>query len=457
MTPNRQRSRLTFGAVFAAAVLTACGTPGASSGGSSATSEAQEVTDPITAEQVADLGDVTLAVWADAGEEQTLADFVPAFEERYPNVEVEVAIKGFDDLIRTVVNAMNSDSPPDVAQGNQGYAVDGALVEAGLLRPLDDVAEAYGWTELYAPGSLAPFRWDDDGRNFGEGRLFGNAPITQYIGVYYNEKMLSELELTVPESFAEFESTLAEVDAAGTQPIMFGNAEQYPAIQVYGAVAGAFVPAEETNAWVNGADDATFVTDGNREAATTMARWAEEGYFGDGFDGVSADDAMARFASGEGAFYIGGVWNNAPIVDGPTADAFGFVPMPPGETGEYVATGSLGLGWHISAKTEVLPAAAAFVGELHSADYAQSLTDQGRLPVASLDVEASDPLLVDQVAGAGMLLDDDGQTAYLDWATDTMYTTFGARAQELLAGRLDVDGFLDAVQTDWLEFHEGRG
>ncbi|MDA5147588.1 extracellular solute-binding protein [Streptomyces sp. AD681] len=81
-------------------------------------------------------------MWADQAEKPLITSVLPAFEKKYPKVKVDITYKSFDDLIATVVNAASGSNPPDLFQGNIGYAVDGALVKAKLVRPLDDVAAA---------------------------------------------------------------------------------------------------------------------------------------------------------------------------------------------------------------------------------------------------------------------------------------------------------------------------
>ncbi len=76
--------------------------------------------------------------------------------------------------------------------GNQGYQVDGELVKAGLILPLDEYAKAYGWDESYTPETLQQFMWSDDGTTFGEGTLWGVAQSGQSTGVFANMAKLRE-------------------------------------------------------------------------------------------------------------------------------------------------------------------------------------------------------------------------------------------------------------------------
>lgn len=440
--------------VLSLALTTACSTPGSSP---SADSQQDQVTidSPVTKEEISELGEVELAVWAEAGEEQTLAEFVPEFEERYPNVTVSVTTKSIDDLITTVVNAMAGNNPPDVAQGNQGYAVDGKLVEAGLVRSLDDIAEVYGWADTIGDQLLGPMRWDDSGTQFRTGSIYAASPAANNIGVFYNRNILEKAGVDVPTTFEEFEKALAEVNRSGELPIMMGNAEKWPALHVFGAIQGAFADPNEVNDWVSGTDGATFETDANLTAAQTLADWEQAGYFGNGYNGLGIDDAAARFGRGEGAFFIAGDWYAPAVIEG-GGDNFGFTVPPVGDSGKPASTGSLSFPWHISSKTDVLPAAIAFVAEMHAPENAELLVNVNRIPVAADDAQADGAMAQDLIEANRELMDADGQMDYLDWSTPTMYDTLGSGLQLLLAGRSTAEEFLTTVQEDWEAFQADR-
>ena len=85
------------------------------------------------------------------------------------------------------------------------------------------------------------------------------------------------------------------------------------------------------------------------------------------------------------------------------------------------------------------------------------VADQVRVPIPGADkVTADDPLLQDTIDTATKLLDQDGQTAYLDWSTDTMYDEFGSRLQEVLADRITPEEFVEAIQGNWADFQEAK-
>lgn len=400
------------------------------------------------------LGDVTLEVWADAGDEATLAVAEEAFEATYPNVDVQVTVRGFDDYISIIANVLASDDAPDLAQGNQGYGVDGLLVEAGLIAPLDEYAEVYGWTDRFSEGALQEYRWTPDGSEFGTGALFGVSPVAEFVGVFYNREHLATLGIEPPTTLDEFEGALAAGLDAGIRPIQLGNAEGWPGIHVHGLVHAAFTPASDIRDWVTGAQSATFASDTDTQAAAVLQGWADAGYFGDDFNGVGNDDAVARFIDGDGVFFLAGTWNVGTLAEN-MGDAVGFIPMPTGPSGVTGGTGSLGLGWHISSTTANPDLAAAFLALLHSEEFTSELTELGRVPAQAFESDATG-LFADVLAASETIQANDGFTFYPDWATDTMFDALSSGVQELLANRTSPEDFTASIQENWDEFHAGR-
>jgi len=439
--------RRNFNLMLAASALSLC---------MASTAIAAEITAPVTVDEVAALGDVTLRVWADAGEEAMLNKLIPLYEETYPNVTVELTLKGWGDLMGTVVNAMNSNTPPDVTNGNQGFAIMGTMVKAKLLRQLDDFITAYGIDQGVPASGFASMRWNDEGTAWGEGHIYGMGGATQPLGLFYSKAKLDALGIEPPQSIGDLEAALVKANEAGELPIMLGNAAQYPlGSHVLGILIDMYSGVDEVNAWIAGKEGATFDMPGIRKALETLKSWGDAGYFGRGYDGRSLDDAVAAFGGGEGVFFLGGSFNGARLaaVD---PNAFGFTLLR-GESGEYVTTGTFGTPWHVSAKTELEPAALAFLGMMLSKDFAQAYADVSRLPNANLEtVTPTGSMHEAQLAAARALFADGEFVGYLDWATPTMQRTMGTQAQMLLAGRTDVDSFIAAVQQDWEPYQAER-
>jgi len=441
---RRARAATPTAAVIALGLtLVGCSAPGAVSTSTGSSAAEKTVTSKVSAKDVAALGHVDLSMWADQAEKPLMHDIIPAFEKEYPNVSVKMTYKSFDDLIATVVNAAASSNAPDVFEGNIGYAVDGALVKGKLVRSLDDVAKAYGWTTGTGSSTLAPARWSNSGTTFGSGTLYGMSPISEVQGIYYNKQKLAAHHLQPPSSVPALEKELPVVEKAGEQPIMLGNSDQYAATHIFSDIAVTTQKPSGIAAWIGGKKGATFETKGNEEAATTMADWASKGYFGKGYNGLSNEDAIAKFARGTGVFFVGGSWNGASL----KSSGFGLGSLTSGGVG---ATAS---PWHISVKTKHQAAAIAFLGMLHTPKAGQEILDTGRLPVVTDGVTASDPLQAQTLEALKKTIAAGTQVGYYDWSTTDMLTKMGGALQEVMAGRTTPASFTATVQSTWAKAH----
>ena len=79
-------------------------------------------------------GPVVLDVLAEAGDEATLELATAQFTEMYPHVSFNITLRAFDDYMQIAPGILSSDDPPDIAHGNQGYTIDGLLVQGGLIQ-----------------------------------------------------------------------------------------------------------------------------------------------------------------------------------------------------------------------------------------------------------------------------------------------------------------------------------
>lgn len=439
---TRRPIALAIGAALTMLALTSCAAPG--SGTAASASDSETISAKVTAADVDKLGSTTLSVWADQAEQPLMKDFIPAYEKAYPNVKVDITYKSFDDLIATVVNAAAGKTAPDVFQGNIGYAVDGALVKAKLVRPLDDVAKVYGWTTGTGASTLSPARWNDDGTAFGSGTLYGMSPISEVQGIYYNKAKLAALGLDAPTSIADLEKDAAAAKAAGETPMMLGNSDQYAATHIFSDIAVTDEKPATIRDWIGGKSGSTFETKGNAEAADTLKDWVSKGWFESGYDGLSNEDALTKFAGGTGVFFVGGSWNGAAL----NADGFGFGSLASGGVG---ATAS---PWHISSKTDKSAAGIAWLDMLHSPQTGQWILDGGRLPVITDGVKASDSLSQETLDALKETIAAGTQVGYYDWSTTDMLSVMGGSLQEVMAGRISSADFTKTVQAAWAKGHK---
>lgn len=411
-----------------------------------------------------DLGPATLTVVSgegSGGPRDAIKELTKQFEAKYPNVTVKVSFRDTASWFKQAKLVAAGDSPPDVFAGNQGYQVDGELVKAGLILPLDEYAKAYGWNESYTPETLQQFKWSKDGKTFGEGTLWGVAQSGQSTGVFANLAKLREAGVD-PESlktFGDFDAALAKLRdtlPADEPVIALGNKDQYGAIHLWGMVQGAYTPAQDMRDWIFHADGATFDKPGNLKSLEKIKEWADKGYLGkgDSFNSRNDAEAAAAFGNGEGALMLGGNWNASIAKDGLGDDA-GFFDMPPGESGKAVAIGSASLPMHISAKSKQPDLAAAYLDFITGPTAGQALVDTQQVPAATNgNAEPGDPLGKQVKAGWDTLVEDGGLTLYPDWSSPTMLQTMGQTFQEMLAGRMSPQDVIEKTQSDWDEYHQ---
>ncbi|HVI38835.1 MAG TPA: extracellular solute-binding protein, partial [Gaiellales bacterium] len=431
--------------------LAACGTPG-SSGDSVSQPSGTVSTGFDTSKQV------TLTMWDTenaTGPSKAEDELIQQFEQKYPNVTVKRVVKNFDDYMATIKLAASSSDAPDVFQGNEG-AVDRALVKAHLITPLDGYAKAYGWdTRFGSSAALNPLRWSSDGSQWGVGQLWGIAQKAEVVGAFYNKATLRRLGLQVPTTFDQFQQSLAVAKSRGVPPIMVGNLDRWPMGHVFMVLQARFDQAASISNWTYGHAGATFDTAGTRKAATVLQQWSDKGYFEDGFNGVSQENAAARFGKGEGLYFITGPWENQTFA-GPLGDGVGFFPLPSLDgTPGAPTTGALSLPFHISSHSQNQAVAAAFINFITDQNAAKIVIGNGDLPAANPGAAAVDPksslaaisAAWSEKAKAGTL------TPYLDWATPTMGDTLFGGLQQLSENRETPADFAAAVQQDWVKTH----
>jgi raffinose/stachyose/melibiose transport system substrate-binding protein len=447
------RIKIALAIVFAAVVAVAC-TPGGS--------VSQATAPPAPAVTgVPDTGPITLTVWdQESGQVGKIWDQLNAeFQQKYPNVTIKRVNRDFGELKTLLALAMSGPHGPDVVEANQGWPDMGHLVKAGLLLPLDNYAQAYGWTSRVSPNVLRVSSWSPDGKEFGTGNLYGYTTMGELVGVYYNKQMLSDLGLTVPTTFDEFQQDLDTAKQAGQIPIQFANNDAFPGIHEFATIQDQIAPTSYLTDLILGTqrDQLSFDTPENVQAATTLQDWANKGYFTPGFGGAGYDDSVSNFAKGEGLFMITGNW----IVENLGADNkdFGFFPMPPANAGDPpVATGGAGFPLSIAAGTEHADAAAAYIDWMTSDHASDLLLQTGEIPLHNGKTSSVEPgtVLADVVNAARSVSDANGVVPYEDWATPTFYDTLTSSIQELMVNRLTPDQFVQNVEADYKDFQTSR-
>src|SRR5687767_11361459 len=140
---------------------------------------------------------VTLRVWdqATGPESATYEAIYAAFMEANPDIIIDRNVVD-DQTMRDTANvALASGTGPDVLYYAPGPGYAGVLAEAGLILPLDDLAQGYGWNDRIAAAALEQAMID--------GKLYGLPLEIDLIGMYANRTILDQEGWEIPETIDE--------------------------------------------------------------------------------------------------------------------------------------------------------------------------------------------------------------------------------------------------------------
>lgn len=443
------RIKLLLASAIALATLSAC-TPGADP-------DAAPADDGPVTTDISDLPDTTLSVWT--AESGTRLDILKArgksFEEAHPNVTVKWTVRDFGSYPAQIKLALSDKNGPDVAIGNLGWSLDGPLIKAGLLRPLDDYAEAYGWDTRYPEVGLRQLRFSEDGKTYGEGPIYGTPYASDVIGWFYNKKLLADLGKEVPTTMAELDEVLAASKSAGQQPIVFGNKDAWPAWHLVYNVIDSYAAAEDVAGIVYGDEGATYESEPIVDATAKVVEWKDAGYIRDDINSVVQADASAQFVKGTGLLFPAGSWEAAQM-----NDDFGFFLTPPLEEGAPVqATGSFGYAFHVASRSENVAVGAAFLDWMSNEDAARAFFAAGDiapLPVADPELK-SGQVFSDIYEAWSSVLESNGLLPYLEFATPTSGEVNYPVLQRILAGEQTIEDGMAEIEASRQQFLTENG
>ncbi|QWF21405.1 extracellular solute-binding protein [Nocardioides sp. LMS-CY] len=407
--------------------------------------------------------EVTLTIsdgWGTTGTGELFGKILDGFEDKYPNVTIKRDTTDYDSYSQSINLKGSSPNPPDVmmlqtAGYGQGFY---QFARSGLLLPLDDYADAYGWSGRFgADSNLDVFRFDaDNGDQWGAGPLYGLPEQNAMITVFYNAKLMKQAGISEPPATLEaFEDSLQKAKAAGVTPIAQDNIYTHLYMAIWNAISG---DGEPINDWIYGRGG-SFESAESQQAAATIQDWQQAGYFQNGVSGATASDAAGLFLNGKALYYVAGSWMTGAVDGTFGADGGGF--QLTGDSGTAPAGGGLTTPLTISSKTEHPDVAAAFLDYFTSEEVSDQLYTGGwGIPGAlTSDSVANGTDLTSQVLSILMPIESDGgagTTPFLDWAAPTLTEQLPAALQQLAAGKLSPAEFTAQIEGITSDFADER-
>jgi len=289
-----------------------------------------------------------------------------------------------EELQDTLPRSVDSDQGPDVAQVNNGESLAGPMARAGQILSLAEYDAEYGWSERFAASLLARCMYTADGTTFGEGELWGLPAESEIVGFYYNRQIFADNGLEVPTTFEEFETLLGALREAGVEPLVFGTLDAWQAIHLFGEIQGTNTTREYLDGLIYRRGEADFTDPSILEAANKVIEWNDAGYFMEGYDGVTGDDAQALFQTGVGGILLQGSWAAGAVRESLGENA-GFFLMPPASADVPVLhVGGVGIPYSITANAADPAVAATFIDSLVSEESFNAFLDAGTLPLGEI-------------------------------------------------------------------------
>jgi raffinose/stachyose/melibiose transport system substrate-binding protein len=403
----------------------------------------------------------SLAVWDDytfEAQSKVMEQLNEKFQAAHPGVTIQRTARTFEDLGMTLKLAASSGEGPVVTKVNQGAGDMGAMAKEHLLLPVDAYIAKFGWDKRQSDSVLARDRWSDTGK-FGEGKTYGISGLGELVGLYYNKKILDGAGIKTPiASFEEFLKDLDTLKAKGIPPFMIGTVKQHMALHLFASMSQAQIDSADRKTLDDLIYDrgGTWKTEGNLKAAKLVLDWAKNGYFYPGYQGISANDAVQLFISGQGAFLITGTWYLGDVQNNPDIH-FTSVPAPAGVKAP-LTVGGIDLAWAITSLAQD-DATKDLVGEylnyMVSNEAAEMWAAAGYLPATAL----ADPgkikmssVLTEAIGVWNTITANNALGHYPDWASPTMLKTLDDNLPSMLAGNLAPEALIDLLEKDYTTY-----
>lgn len=202
------------------ASIAACAAPAAPAGDAAA--PPQEAAPAAGGDAAA--GEKTKVVWWTEGgnidaavREELQRQLVDTFNASHPDIELELVYQeNLSDVLRTAVQA--GEGPDIIQTPGPGFLLE--FQKAGLVLPMNDFADDYGWKDEILP-------WAYESGTL-EGQLFGLPLTFESMVLIYNTKVFADLGLTPPTNRTEFDAVAKALQDAGLLAISYGNVGWQP-------------------------------------------------------------------------------------------------------------------------------------------------------------------------------------------------------------------------------------
>ena len=286
---------------------------------------------------------------------------VNRFQEQYPKYTLERESIAPDDLLTVIKTRLQSGQPPDVFNYGTGPGFAGVLEDARLLRPLEKSYKENGW-EIYD--------WARQQVTY-DGTVYGVPDLLQEIIVYYNKDLVPE----APKTVDELRQVADDLKAQGKVPFAFGDSEQWPAGHFFSMGASNLLGKDGLDNILSG-DGRWDVPEVERAIDLIFREFVESGYYPEGVNAITYDDANALFYAGKAGMLPTGTWLISSILETVQEFEVGFFPFPSIDGSEIAPAAGTGTGLFVAKDANDPEGAITFIDYLLQDETARMLTEE---------------------------------------------------------------------------------
>ena len=296
-------------------------------------------------------------------------EVLPAFQEMYPNVEVETQEIPYNDLRQKLVTGIAGGVLPDVLRADIIWVPE--FADQDILLALDE--EMPDFDELAAqvfPGPLSTNKWGD--------HYYGLPLDTNTRIIFANDAVLEAAGISeMPATIEEFEAAMATVRETLGEDV-YGYAEggtgAWSVLPWIWSMGGAVTDEGLTTAsgYLNG--------EGTVAAVTMLKGWLDQGWMSPSILG-GGTATSEQFGNDQTATILEGPWMPGIFNAQFPELSFSFVPVPAGPAGSQSVVG--GEDIVVFNTTENKDAALAFVRHMLSEESQLAMGKVGQMPVLS--------------------------------------------------------------------------
>src|SRR5918997_4399477 len=316
--------------------------------------------------------------------ERAVEEIITRFEEQHPDIDVQREAMTTEEQRMVMETRLRSESPPDVFSYDTGPGFGGVLADAGLLYPLDKAYEQNGW-DIY--------EWAKRRVTY-DSTVYGVPYQLQEIIVYYNRDLLPG----EPQSVDALRLIARELKGRGIIPLAFGNRERWPAGHLF-SIGVSNVLGREGLVDIFYGDGGWDVPEVVQAIDLIFREFVESGYYPEGVNAITYDEANTRFYSGEAAMLPTGTWLVPEIVQAVQDFEVGFFPFPAIDGTGISPPAGLGSGLFVAADASNPEGAIEFIDYLQQGDTARLIIEKlNTIPAHPVDTRGLDvPELFKQV------------------------------------------------------------